>query len=61
MKPIYKKIEFDDDIVVVCDANGNVIYKGMEDYEPFKGSPWVYNRLYNYYELNGMTKKCLNL
>lgn len=61
MKPIYKQIEFEDDIVVVCDANGKIIYKGIEDYEPLKDADWKYDSLNNVYTYNGMTKKCLNL
>ena len=60
MKPIYRKIESDNDIVVVTNKNGVRMYRGLQRYEPFRDKPWVYNELYNYYEYNGMTKKCLN-
>ena len=61
MKPIYKQIEFEDDIVIVCDEKGNVLYRGIEDYEPFKNENWKYDALNNVYTFRGMTKKCLNV
>lgn len=33
---IAERIDFDDDIVVVYDDKGNVDYKGMFDYCPYK-------------------------
>ena len=61
MKSIYKEIEYDDDIVIVCNAKGEVIYKGMVDYEPLKDEDWEYDALNNVYTLGDMTKKCLAL
>lgn len=29
-----KRIDYDDDIVIVKDTTGDIIYKDMEDYEP---------------------------
>ncbi len=37
-----KRITHDDDIVIVKNHNGNIIYKGMEDYEPMKDELWIW-------------------
>ena len=54
-----RMIEFDDDIVIVYDAKGKIIYKGMEDYEPMNNEPWKWNEEKGYYTLDGMIKKCI--
>lgn len=56
-----KEIEYEDDIVVVYDSNGNELYRGLEDYEPNKYEPWVYNEKTGEYTYNGMRKVCLAL
>ena len=33
------QIEYEDDLVVVTEGK-EIIYKGMEDYEPMKDAPW---------------------
>jgi hypothetical protein len=48
-----KRLEFEDDLVVVRDINGKVIYKGEEDYEPMKREDWIFNKSKNLYELKG--------
>jgi hypothetical protein len=48
-----KRIEFEDDLVVVRDVNGKVIYKGEEDYEPMRDEDWKFNKSKNLYELEG--------
>lgn len=53
-----KRIEFEDDIVIVKNTKTNrVIYKGMEDYEPSKDENWVYNESKGLYELGIYTKQ----
>ena len=54
-----RKIDYDDDMVVVYDANGNVIYKGIEDYEPHKDENWKWDESIGGYRLNGMIKVCV--
>lgn len=56
-----KEIEYEDDIVIVYDAEGREIYRGLEDYEPNKDEPWVYNEKTREYTYNGMRKVCLAL
>lgn len=56
-----KEIEYEDDIVIVYDSNGNELYRGLEDYEPNKDEPWVYNVKTREYTYNGMRKVCLDL
>lgn len=45
-----KKIEFDDDLVVVY-QNGREIYKGIEDYEPMKDEKWTWDNAKKCYTL----------
>lgn len=40
----YKPIEYDDDIVVVKNPQGKIIYEGWEDYDPNKDEDWVLDR-----------------
>lgn len=56
-----KEIEFEDDIVIVYDSNGNELYHGLEDYEPNNREAWVYNERTREYHFNGMKKICLAL
>ena len=56
-----KRIEYEDDFVVVYDKDGSVVYRGMEDYEPYKDEPWRFDEKQGVYTLNGMTKKCYEL
>lgn len=57
--PSGKKIEFEDDIVVVYDKNGSIIYKGTEDYEPMKNEYWKWEKDKGYYTLdNKFIKVC---
>ena len=56
-----KRIEFEDDMVIVYDPAGNIIYKGIEDYEPMKDENWRWNNIHNYYVLDGYVKVCLEV
>lgn len=56
-----KRIEFDDDIVVVLNQSGKEIYKGPEDYEPMKNEDWRWNKEKKLYECSGYTKICIDL
>lgn len=63
---VRKKIEYDDDLVIVYDENNNAIYKGMEDYEPLNNEDWKWNKKLQAYELqmpdgNIYTKVCLSV
>ena len=66
----HKKIEFEDDIVIVyadvdiCD--GKLIYKGLEDDEPMKRVAWTWeglSRCYRFRDADGRHYKkiCLDL
>lgn len=54
-----KRIQYEDDLVIVRDKNGKVIYKGLEDYEPYKYELWVWDDTKGLYTLDGMTKECV--
>lgn len=46
-------IHYEDDLVIVKDAKtGDIHYKGMEDYCPYKRDNWVWNEKKKLYELN---------
>ena len=51
-----REIRYEDDIVVVKDKKGHVIYKGMEDDEPNKYEDWRWNESRNLYEWNDLVK-----
>ena len=60
--PSGKRIEFEDDIVVVYDQSGKVIYKGLEDYDPMKYENWKWIADKGYYSLdNKFIKVCLEI
>lgn len=54
-----KRIEFDDDLVIVYDEAGNEAYRGLEDYDPNKDLDWRYNEATGRYEYRGWTKICI--
>ena len=57
--PDRKRIEYEDDIVVVYGPDGELIYKGMEDYEPMKYEDWTWDNTNKYYILDGYIKICI--
>ena len=57
--PEGKRIQYEDDLVVVYDPSGEEIYKGMEDYEPMKDENWKWDMFHGYYTFNGYVKVCL--
>lgn len=57
----YKPIEYEDDLVVVYDSGGEEVYKGLEDYEPYKDENWEWDSNSNTYKCNGFTKVCLDV
>lgn len=54
-----KRIQYDDDLVIVYDENGKVAYRGIEDYDPNKDLDWRYNEATGRYEYRGWTKICI--
>lgn len=54
-----KKIEYDDDFVIVYNAQGREVYRGCEDYEPNNNEPWAWNESDRAYYCNGWKKICL--
>ena len=57
----YKRIDFDDDLVVVIDiTNNNEVYRGIEDYEPMKNENWKWNEKEQCYTFDKYKKYCLN-
>lgn len=51
-----KKIDFDDDFVEVVNGDGEVIYRGIEDYEPNNHEAWVWEDEIGAYVWNGLFK-----
>ena len=56
-----KRIQYEDDMVVVYDKDGKELYKGMEDYEPHKRELWRWDDSIGGYRFNGMTKYCMDI
>lgn len=52
-----KRIVYEDDFVVVKEGK-NVIYQGIEDYEPMKYEDWVWNEKSKTYKFGKYTKTC---
>lgn len=57
----YKRIDYEDDVVIVYDPDGKEIYKGIEDYEPMKDEYWKWDSSENCYKLDGYKKYCLDV
>lgn len=38
-----KKIEYDDDLVIVYSEEDGCVYKGIEDYEPMNDEDWKWD------------------
>lgn len=55
-----KRIQYEDELVVVVDKDGTHIYRGMEDYEPHKRELWRFvvttKSGKGHYEWNGLKK-----
>ena len=51
-----KRIDYDDDLVIVYDKDGNVVYKGLEDYEPMKDEDWKFDSSIGAYRLGDYIK-----
>lgn len=57
-----KPIDYEDDLVIVYDDNtGNVVYKGIEDYEPMKYEDWIWNSSLKAYIFKNYIKICLDV
>jgi len=54
-----KRIDFDDDLVVVYDKDMNVVYKGLEDYEDLKDEDWKFDPSIGAYRFGEFIKNCL--
>ena len=55
-----RRIQYEDDVVVVYDKNGAALYEGIEDYEPYKREPWRWDDTIGGYRLGEMTKYCID-
>ena len=55
-----RRIEFDDDMVMVY-AGDELIYKGIEDYEPMNRENWVWDSYIKGYKYGNYTKYCLDV
>lgn len=56
-----KKIDFEDDLVIVYDENETQIYKGIEDYEPMKDEDWKWDNSEKVYRCGSYIKICLEV
>lgn len=55
-----RRLDYDDDLVVVKTPSGKVDYKGESDYNPYKDEDWRYDSKNDIYTLpNGYTMKVL--
>lgn len=66
MKRVYttynrKRIDFEDDFVIVFAENEQQIYKGIEDYEPMKDADWKWDPSENVYRFDKYIKICLEV
>lgn len=56
-----RRIDYEDDLVIVYDESGKQIYKGIEDYEPMKDEPWKWDNSDQVYKFKKYIKVCLDL
>ena len=56
-----RRIDYEDDLVIVYDESGKQIYKGIEDYEPMKDEPWKWDSSEQVYKFKKYIKVCLDL
>ena len=56
-----RHINFDDDLVIVYDENGLVMYKGIQDFEPMKDDDWKWDNSIRAYRLDSYIKICLDV
>lgn len=56
-----RRIDYEDDLVIVYDESGKQIYKGIEDYEPMKDEPWKWDNSEQVYKFKKYIKVCLDL
>ena len=55
-----KRINFEDDLVIVYDAKtGEVLYKGLEDYEDMKDEDWKWDDSIGAYRFGDFIKDCV--
>lgn len=54
-----KRIQYEDDIVIVYNASGKEVYRGLEDYDPNKDLDWEWDEATGRYEYKGWHKVCL--
>ena len=58
--PYGKRINYEDDVVLVYDNKGNIVYKGIVDYCPYKDDPYTWNEAGGYYDLEqGYKMTCI--
>lgn len=48
-KELRKRINYEDDIVIVYNPKGEVDYKGIEDYNQYRDADWTWNEEHKYY------------
>lgn len=56
-----KRIDAEDDLVIVFNESEQQIYKGIEDYEPMKDCDWKWDSSTQAYNYNGYVKICLDV
>ena len=56
-----RRVNFDDDLVIVYDEDDREIYRGLEDYEPMKDEPWKWDNESQSYKLDKYRKICLEI
>lgn len=54
-----KQIEFEDDFVIVYEID-EIIYKGIEDYDPMKDVDWKWDNTNKIYTYGNFIKICVD-
>lgn len=55
-----KRINFDDDLVIIYDKDMNVVYKGLEDYDPMKDEDWKWDASIGAYRFGDYIQNCVS-
>ena len=54
------RLNYEDQVVKVYDANGREIYSGIEDYEPMRDAPWEFDDSIGAYRFDGYIKDVID-
>lgn len=55
-----RRINYDDDLVVVYNGDGEIEYKGIDDFNPYKDDDWVWDESIKGYRCGDYIQICID-